>query len=232
MKRFFWLTFILWCCGIAGCGEGSIELAQSDMETSRSLCQEITNFKESLKVLDDLTIQKWSIDEQLSNAFQTVTNEAGRIRLLNDAELEISDMPYADLDARRCQVLYPVVARAFSAIQDAYWSDAKAPDMAVESWFSEINHFEKEIERCKVEAARNEHVSKPIAEEFIDRILVCKSECEKTYYKIDIKGFMGESFCKRLPKHKGKFLERVRKLIGRYPEWYSNDDIIVPDGNH
>jgi hypothetical protein len=166
-------------------------------------------------------IQEWSIGVSLSNALSAVRSQSGRIILLKMVVKEISSMPYARIDAGKCRCLYASVAKAFAAVQDSAWKDADAPWLAIEFWFDEMNHFRNEVARCRKELACVGRNSESQTQELKDRILLCNSECEKTYYKIDIRGFMGESFCKRFPEKKDEFLERVKGIIGRYPEWHS-----------
>lgn len=225
MKKYFaFLIIAILFCVMFACKRTMPEQPRNDAGAIQKACRDISDFKKSLNVLDVLAIQKWVVDESLSNAFASVTGKVGRIALLNAVEKEISTMPYASVDARKCRYLYSSVARAYSAVQDSYWNYADAPELAVECWFAEIKHFKAEIDRCRKEmkAVRNSHDAEVAMHELEDRILLCDSECEKTYYKIDICGFMGESFCRRHPESREDFAERVRELLGRYPEWYSN----------
>lgn len=214
------LTAISFLGCLLGCGGDTAGLICPLSEPSRKVCQAVSDFKNSLGDCDVRSIQKWSVNELLTNAFLVVTGRSERVGLLTAVVSEFSDVSYASLEVTRCLAAYRTIASAYSAIQDAFWTDANAPDLAIESWFSELEHFRREIGRCQKEIACSGQDSKLSAYEFEDRILVCRSECEKTYYKIDIKGYMGDSFCKRFPERKSEFLERVRKLIGRYPEWY------------
>lgn len=212
------LSITIIVCGVSGCDRS---LHRSDCDAAFNVCRGISDFKKSIGALDALSIQKWAVDESLSNAFRSVTNKAERIAVLKSVENAISAMPYASIDARKCRCLYSAVARAYSAVQDAYWNYADAPALAIECWFAEINHFKAEIDRCRREIARGGHDMAISTHELEERILICNSECEKTYYKIDIRGFMGESFCKRFPASREDFADRVRRLLGRYPEWYA-----------
>ena len=235
-KNLALFLIVILFCGMLGCKRDSSVQPRSDTITIMKVCHDISDFKKSLAALDVLGIQNWVIEESLSNAFMSVTSKLERVALLRAVENEISTMPYASVDARKCRYLYSSVARAYSAVQDSYWNYADAPALAVECWFAEINHFKGEMDRCRREmkAVRSNHDAVIALHELEDRILLCNSECEKTYYKIDICGFMGESFCKRHPESRGDFVERVRKLIGRYPEWYSSKmgDSGVHGGNH
>ena len=222
-KNFALFTIVILICGMLGCKREPSEQVRNDTITTQKTCRDISDFKKSVNTLDVPTIQKWVVDDSLSNAFLSVTSKSERIALLNAVEKEISTMPYAGVDVRKCRFLYSAVARAYSAVQDSYWNYADAPALAVECWFAEINHFKAEIDRCRREmkSVRDNHDAAIALHELEDRILLCNSECEKTYYKIDIRGFMGESFCRRHPESRDDFVERVRDLIGRYPEWYS-----------
>ena len=233
--NFVLLLIIITFCGVFGCDRYSpTPPNNTDFIATVKVCRDILAFKTSIGTLDTLSIQMWTIDEGLSNAFLSVTNKAERIAVLKAVEHAISTMPYASVDARKCRCLYSSVAKAYSVVQDCYWNYADAPELAIECWFSEINHFKTEIERCKREIARYGHNSVTAMHELEDRILICNSECEKTFYKIDIRGFMGENFCRRHPESKEDFVERVRELLGRYPEWHSKrmGDSGVNDGNH
>ena len=235
-KNFALFSIVILFCGTLGCKRDSSVQPRSDTITIKKVCHDISDFKKSLAALDVLGIQNWVIEESLSNAFLSVTSKLERVALLSAVEKEISTMPYASVDARKCRYLYSSVARAYSAVQDSYWNYADAPALAVECWFAEINHFKAEMDRCRREmkTVRSNHDAVIALHELEDRILLCNCECEKTYYKIDICGFMGESFYKRHPESRGDFVERVRKLIGRYPEWYSSKmgDSGVHGGNH
>ena len=210
-------------CVMSGCKRDSSEQAWNDAATTQKAYRDVSDFKKSVNSLDVLTIQRWAVDESLSNAFLSVTGRIERIALLDAIEKEMSTMQYASVDARKCRYLYSAVARAYSAVQDSYWNYADAPALAIECLFAEIRHFKAEIDRCRreIKALRGNHDAVIAIHELEDRILLCNSECEKTYYKIDICGFMGESFCRRHPEAREVFVERVKELIGRYPEWYS-----------
>lgn len=216
-------TIVILIYGMLGCKRNPSEQPRNDSIATQKVCRDILDFKKSVNILDIPTIQKWGVVDSLSNAFLSVTSKSERVVLLKAVEQAISTMPYADVEARKCRFLYSSVARAYSAVQDSYWNYADAPALAVECWFTEISHFKAEINRCRREmkTLRDNHDAVIALHELEDRVLLCNSECEKTYYKIDICGFMGESFCRRYPESREDFAERVRKLIGRYPEWYS-----------
>ena len=235
MKKIIGLfTIVILICVMLGCKRDPSEQPRNGTFATQKACRDILDFKKSVNTLDFPTIQKWDVVASLSNAFLSVTSKSERVALLKAVEQEISTMPYADVDAKKCRFLYSSVARAYSAVQDSYWNYADAPALAIECWFSEIAHFKAEINRCRweMEAMRDNHDAVIALHELEDRILLCNSECEKTYYKIDICGFMGESFCRRHPEAREDFVERVRGLIGRYPEWYSKmmDDSDVLNG--
>lgn len=235
MKKIIGLfTIVILICVMLGCKRDPSEQPRNGTFATQKACRDILDFKKSVNTLDFPTIQKWDVVASLSNAFLSVTSKSERVALLKAVEQEISTMPYADVDAKKCRFLYSSVARAYSAVQDSYWNYADAPALAIECWFSEIAHFKAEINRCRgeMEAMRDNHDAVIALHELEDRILLCNSECEKTYYKIDICGFMGESFCRRHPEAREDFVERVRGLIGRYPEWYSKmmDDPDVLNG--
>ena len=142
-KNLALFSIVILFCGTLGCKRDSSVQPSSDTITIKKVCHDISDFKKSLAALDVLGIQNWVIEESLSNAFLSVTSKLERVALLSAVEKEISTMPYASVDARKCRYLYSSVARAYSAVQDSYWNYADAPALAVECWFAEINHLKR-----------------------------------------------------------------------------------------
>ena len=140
---------------MSGCKRDSSEQAWNDAATTQKAYRDVSDFKKSVNSLDVLTIQRWAVDESLSNAFLSVTGRIERIALLDAIEKEMSTMQYASVDARKCRYLYSAVARAYSAVQDSYWNYADAPALAIECLFAEIRHFKAEIDRCRREIKAN-----------------------------------------------------------------------------
>ena len=112
-KNLALFSIVILFCGTLGCKRDSSVQPRSDTITIKKFCHDISDFKKSVAALDVLSIQNWVIEESLSNAFLSVTSKLERVALLSAVEKEISTMPYASVDARKCRYLYSSVARAY-----------------------------------------------------------------------------------------------------------------------
>ena len=165
-----------------------------------------------------------SYGASLKKSLESVIRKDEKIWLLNDLEQRITSINYDDMSSSRSEFAYLVVGDAFCAIQDVSYEILDGRAAALEVWFREMSYFALELKYCKqkyqeAEISRNNMIKNT----YQGRIDKCKTVMAKTLYRIDFENHLAELYCREHPEKKEEFVQRVKKLIGRYPEWYKND---------
>ncbi len=165
-----------------------------------------------------------SYGDSLKKSLESVTRKDEKVWLLNNLEQRITSINYDDMPPSRSEYAYLVVGDAFCAIQDVSYGILDGRAAALEVWFREMSYFTSELKHCKqkyqeAEISRNNMIKNT----YQGRIDKCKTVMAKTLYRIDFENHLAELYCREHPEKQEEFVQRVKELIGRYPEWYKND---------
>ncbi len=211
--------------GVHGCSDDA-ERELTLSEAGKSVNLAIKNLEKKISnpnLLESLdTFQE--IDGVLVERFKDVTNATERTMLSHGLVKSLDAIEYAGMSFRKCDEVYIRVAKAFASIQYVEYARYNDIAMALEYWFIEMRHFNREIKRCQAE--RESCISKgrlDVAYEYENLAGVCEVRKSKTMYLIDDHGSFATRYCQKYPSRKKEFVERVKKVIGRYPRWYADE---------
>ena len=150
-----------------------------------------------------------------------VSNTVEKARLVKKMEGQINSLPQLKMDSVRRRLLYSVVADLYGVMQDESYRIGGGREAVLEIWFREMEYFKSEIARYEDIAKRcAAKCEKRELDDCFGMVLSCKTEMERTYYRIDFENHVAELYCKEHPEKKAQFVQRVKNTIGRYPEWY------------
>lgn len=203
---------------VAGC-------ARETSFSEERLSHEGRKAYQMIRLVDGLATNDFSryasYGSSLKTSLDLVTSKEEKVWLLNDLERRIESINYDDMPSARSEYAYIVVGDSFCAIQDVSYEILDGRAAALDVWFREMSYFASEIAHCKQKsqmAADKGDVNEK--ERYRGRIEKCEMVMAKTFYRIDFENHMAELYCREHPEKTEEFVRRVKKLIGRYPEWY------------
>ena len=164
------------------------------------------------------------LDMRLVDKFKAVTNSRERVLLACSSKKYINAIPCAEYDYVKCDHVYHTVAGAYGAIQYVEYVTFKDVVAALEHWFDEMKYYNEELNRCHKAYEYYKSVADfPRAYEYENLVGVCEGLKSRDCFVIDRYGSFATRYCQKYPSRKKEFVERVKKVIGRYPRWYADE---------
>lgn len=210
-SAYFLFLFISSLLGI-GCSESSREAI--------ALSPEVRALENSIAKLElSRRSEEW---EKLKKNYFALTNVTERKFLLNNLTVHLQRYDFSKLSIPQARDAYEMFRLISAWLQEEHYKLDKDIDNTLEMWFLEIETLKKELNRCRAEQKHFKDRTFPNYDS-TERIEAILSEIQKACPDIDMEHFMAHIYCTQYPEKKKAFLKRVKKVLGRYPEWYKED---------
>lgn len=191
-----------------------------DRQAKDGLSQKAEELEKGIdKVMPTMYFKRW---EAWKDAFASLLESNEKLVLLEKLVCYLKEYDYSQLSTVEAQMAYDFLNDMLFWTQEQYFALTRDRGKMLDVWFCEMEILQKELQRCQEGLER--FAGQPnLCIDYTDRINTIVTVKAKTYCYIDFERCRAHIYCTEHPEKKKAFLKRVKKVLGRYPEWYKEE---------